>query len=113
MNNNMRKYSVNGKVVMATSNKRAIVSLYPRLQQAVNKNLISLTQAVKLANRTYGTHLSTIHKNYIKTGASKQQDEVKNALKKYLNHSEYYYNNEEEFESIMNALKVLEEYIKE
>lgn len=112
MNNNIRKYSVNGKVVMATSNKRAIVSLYPRLEQAVNNGSLSLTKAVKIANRTYGIHLSTVHKNYIKTGESKKEQEVKNALKKYINHSEYFYNNEEEFETIMNALKVLEEFIK-
>ena len=54
----MNKYVVNGKVITAKSNKWAIVTLYPCLNYAVNKGLLSLNQAVKIANKTFGTHIS-------------------------------------------------------
>ena len=51
-------YVVNGKKVNAKSNKWAIVTLYPCLSYAVNKGLLSLTKAVKIANKTFGIHIS-------------------------------------------------------
>ena len=51
-------YIVNGKKVTAKSNKWAIVTLYPCLNYAVNKGLLSLTKAVKIANKTFGIHIS-------------------------------------------------------
>ena len=54
----MKKFVVNGKIVGAESNRRAIVSLYPCLNYAVEQGLISLTKAVKIANKTFGTHIS-------------------------------------------------------
>ncbi|WP_288709931.1 hypothetical protein [uncultured Clostridium sp.] len=51
-------FVVNGVVVSAKSNKWAIVTLYPCLHYAVSNGLISLNQAVKLANNLFGTHIS-------------------------------------------------------
>ena len=54
----MKKFVVNGKIVSAKSNKYAIVSLYPCLNYAVGQGLLSLTKAVKIANSTFGVHIS-------------------------------------------------------
>ena len=54
----MKKFVVNGKIVSAKSNKYAIVSLYPCLNYAVGQGLLSLTKAVKIANKTFGVHIS-------------------------------------------------------
>lgn len=51
-------FVVNGVVVSAKSNKWAIVTLYPCLHFAVSNGLLSLNQAVKLANQTFGVHIS-------------------------------------------------------
>ena len=53
-----KKFVVNGKIVNAESNKYAIVSLYPCLNYAVGQGILSLTKAVKIANRTFGVHIS-------------------------------------------------------
>lgn len=54
----MKNFVVNGKVITAKSNKWAIVTLYPCLNYAVGQGLLSLTKAVKIANKTFGTHIS-------------------------------------------------------
>ena len=54
----MKKFVVNGKIVSAKSNKYAIISLYPCLNYAVGQGLLSLTKAVKIANSTFGVHIS-------------------------------------------------------
>lgn len=51
-------FVVNGAKVVAQSNKWAIVTLYPCLHYAVSNGLLSLNQAVKLANQTFGVHIS-------------------------------------------------------
>ena len=51
-------YIVNGKKVNAKSNKWAIVTLYPCLYFAVSNKILSLNQAVKIANKTFGIHIS-------------------------------------------------------
>ena len=53
-----KKFVVNGKILRAESNRRAIIALYPCLNYAVEQELISLTKAVKIANRTFGVHIS-------------------------------------------------------
>lgn len=53
-----KNFVVNGKIINAKSNKWAIVTLYPCLYFAVSKGLLSLTKAVKIANKTFGTHIS-------------------------------------------------------
>lgn len=66
----MKAYHVNGQKVIAQSNKHAIVNLYPCLQFAISNGLISLTKGVKLANATFGTHISRSQNSYF---ALKQQ----------------------------------------
>lgn len=53
-----KKFVVNGKIVSAKSNRYAIISLYPCLNYAIGQKLISLTKAVKIANSTFGVHIS-------------------------------------------------------